>query len=109
MFKRSQVLLTDWLEEHMKIVSERIDFSFSEMIRIFLCNGILHTASAVFPDSKSRINQQLLLDISKEGASPKTSQEKRHQLASKLYFETRKIVEHTDKIMKKELKQKGRK
>jgi len=107
MLIRNQVLLTKWLEEHMKLIAKRADLSFSEMIRIMLCYGVLRTAPEVFPDCKSKIDKQLLLNLAKEGANLKTPQERKHQLVSQLYFETRKIIEYLNPKISKELKNKS--
>jgi len=106
MLKRCQVLLTDWLEEHMKIIAKRNDLSFSEMIRIVLCEGLLHSATTIYPGCKSRVDKQLLADIAKEGSNPKTPLARKHQLTSKLYFETRKIIEYLNDKLKRQLKNK---
>ena len=104
MLKRCQVLLTDWLEEHMKLIAKRCDLSFSEMVRIVLCEGLLHTAPSIYLNYKPKVDIKLLADIAKEGANPQTSIGRKHQLASKLYFEARKVLEDLNDKIKKELK-----
>jgi len=39
--KRYQVLLSDWLEDYIKFLSDKYDVSTSELIRIQLCIAIL--------------------------------------------------------------------
>ena len=107
MLKRCQVLLTDWLEEHMKLIAKRHDLSFSEMIRIVLCEGLLHSAITIYPRYKLKIDKQLLADITKEGSNPKTPLERKHQLTSKLYFEARKILESLNEELRQQLKNKS--
>ena len=107
MLKRSQVLLTDWLEEHMRLIAKRSDLSFSEMIRIVLCEGLLRTAPSIYPHYKSKIDTQLLSAIAKEGTNPKTSMERKHQLTSQLYFEARKVIEDLNVKLSKALKNKS--
>ena len=107
MLSRHQVLLTEWLAEHMKLIAKRADMSFSEMIRIMLCDGILRTAPEVFPNYKLKIDKRLLLALTQEGANPKTSLERKHQLASQLYFEARKVIEIVNANVSKELKNKS--
>ena len=107
MLKRCQVLLTDWLEEHMRLIAKRNDLSFSEMIRIVLCEGLLRTAPSIYPEYKSKIDTRLLSNIAKEGSNSKTSMERKHQLTSQLYFETRKVIEDLNTKLCKRLKNKS--
>ncbi len=109
MLKRCQVLLTDWLEEHIKLVAKYNDLSSSEMIRIILCEGILYSAPSVYPRCKCtlKIDKKLLADIAKEGSSPTTPLERKHQLTSKLYFEARKSIECLNTNLRKQLKNKN--
>ncbi len=41
MLKRYQVLLPDWLEDYVKLLADKYDLSFSEIIRTIICNWIL--------------------------------------------------------------------
>ena len=98
MYKRCQVLLTDWLQDYVKDAMELNDLSFSEMVRIILSEGILHTVTLLYPGYKAGITKQDLAKWIKKGADPKTSSAEKHQLIAKLYFEARKAAEHrTDK------------
>ena len=102
MLKRHQVLLTDWQTEHLKLIARRNDLSFSEMIRVVLCEGLLCSAGAIHPELKGKINKEKLEKIVVEGASAKTSVERKHQLVSDLYFEARKITEAINAKLHKE-------
>ena len=103
MLKRYQVLLEDWQAEHLKLLAERVDFSFSEMVRIAVSHGLLHYCPHCFPDCrKTLVDDEALGKMSKEATSPNTSEERRHQLASKLYFEARKTAECANKKMAEE-------
>lgn len=104
MLNRYQVLLTDWLAEHMKLIAKKNDLSFSEMIRIVLCEGLLHSAPIIYSEYKPRVNKKLLADLAKEGSNTKTPMERKHQLSSKLYFETRKVLEYLNGKLIKEIK-----
>ena len=94
MLKRCQVLLSDWQVEYIKNVSERYDQSFSEVVRIFLCEGFLYIIPLLHPEYKSKISARQLVEMTRESGGPKTTLERQHQLVSKLYFEARKVVEH---------------
>ena len=103
MLKRHQVLLTDWQTEHLKIIAKRNDMSFSETIRVILCEGLMHSAGVIHPEYKSKINKDKLELITREGANLKTGSERKHQLISNLYFETRKTTEYiNNKFAKKD-------
>jgi len=104
MLKRCQILLCDWLEEHLKLIARRNDVSFSEMTRIVLCEGLLRTAPSLHPELKGKVNKEQLSDIAKEGYNLKTTLERKHQLTSKLYFEARKAIEYMNAKISKELK-----
>jgi len=106
MLKRYQILLNDWLAEHLKIIAQRNDVSFSEMTRIVLCEGLLRTCPTLHPEYKSKIKPRELSDLAKEGSDLETSLERKHQLASKLYFEARKAIEYMNVKLSKELKNK---
>ena len=106
MLRRCQVLLTDWLEEHMKLIAKRADISFSEMIRIMLCYGVLRTAPEVFPECKTKVDKKLLTNLTREATNLKTQLERKYQLASRLYFETRKLIEYLDPKIIEELRNK---
>ena len=106
MLKRYQILLNDWLAEHLRLIAQRNDLSFSEMTRIVLCEGLLHTCPTLHPEYKSKIKPQELSNLAKEGYDPETALDRKHQLASKLYFEARKAIEYMNAKVNKELKNK---
>ena len=103
MLKRCQILITDWQVEHFKLIAKRNDLSFSEMIRIVLCEGLLHTSRTLYPEYKSKVSLKELSNIATEGKNLNTSMARKHQLASKLYFEARKAIEYINERIKKEL------
>jgi hypothetical protein len=94
MYKRCQILLTDWLQDYVKDAMELNDLSFSEMVRIILSEGILHTVTLLYPSYKAGITKQDLAKWIKKGADPKTTSAEKHQLIAKLYFEARKAAEY---------------
>ena len=94
MLKRVQVLLDDWQEEYIKDAAERYDVSFSEAVRIFLSEGFLYIIPLLHPEYKSGITGKELALMTKKSGNPKTSEEERYNLVSKLYFEARKAVEY---------------
>jgi hypothetical protein len=94
MYKRCQILLTDWLQDYIKDAMELNDLSFSEMVRIILSEGILHTVVLLYPGYKAGITKQDLAKWIKKGADPKTTSAEKHQLIAKLYFEARKAADY---------------
>ena len=103
MLKRYQALLEDWQLEHLKLIAEKNDLSVSEMLRIVLCEGLLHTCPHLYPDCKLKIlDEKELVKIAIEGCNPNTPQERKHQLTSKLYFEARKAIEHMNAKLRAE-------
>lgn len=108
MYKRFQILLSDWQEKYLRDAMELNDLSFSEMVRIILSEGILHTVSLLYPGYSAGVSRKDLASWIKKGANPDTSSEEKHRLIAKLYFEARKASEYrlvkTDKIRKKHKK-----
>ncbi len=94
MLKRYQVLLPDWLEEYIKIIVDKYDFSFSEIIRAMVCNTVLSLVTTLDPEYKSGISLDEILKNLKKGKNLEIGNAEMHQILSRLYFETRKAVEH---------------
>jgi hypothetical protein len=105
MYKRCQVLLTDWLQDYIKDAMELNDLSFSEMARIILSEGILHTVTLLYPSYKAGITKQDLAKWIKKGSNPKTTSAEKHKLIAKLYFEARKASEYRIEKTKRTRKQ----
>jgi len=101
MFKRCQVLLSDWQLEYIRNVAKRYNQSYSEVIRIFLCEGFLHIIPLLHPEYKPGITGKELARMTRKAASPKTTAAEKDSLVAKLYFEARKAVEHSLKAVKK--------
>ena len=94
MLKRQQILLADWQVEHFKIISQKYDVSFSEMIRMALCMDIMFATKVAFPDHKWSVNVKMLEEtIKKRDIVGNIGEEKFHSFLSKLYFEARKATE----------------
>ncbi len=109
MLKRHQVLLTDWQTDHLKTIAKRNDLSFSEMIRVVLCEGLLHTALTLHPECRDKTIKDKLERIAREGHDLETTPVKKQQLISELYFETRKLTECINEKLAKETKPREKK
>jgi hypothetical protein len=100
--KRQQVLLTDWLVDYIKFLSEKYDVSFSEIIRITLCLRLGRIISSVFPKHKFAINEQEIIKILKRAGKRKRTEEEQYRLISRVYFEARKTIESRLSALKKQ-------
>jgi hypothetical protein len=102
MLKRYQVLLSEWLADHIKHTSEKYDISFSEIIRLALCLNILKSVSEVYPKCrrKLRLSKNLFSDIMSNKSKEDIDQEELHKLISQVYFEGRKATECCAKCAK---------
>ena len=102
MLKRYQVLLPDWLEDYIIQIAKLFDLSFSEIIRLEICFSILSSTKSFYPKFKMGITPKEILESahSHKGAE----EEEKHRYMSKIYFETRKAVEHRLPILKKQKK-----
>lgn len=94
MLKRYQVLLPDWLEDHIKYYVDKYGLSFSEGIRAELCSSILATVPKQFPEYKPGITSEEVIDIIKKMQKKKIKKEEALRLLSKVYFEARKASEY---------------
>lgn len=92
--KRYQVLLSSWMEDYLKFITDRYDLNFSSAIRIHMCLGILYIISNLEPDYKIDLLKKDLIEFSKKAIANEADEETGHQLFSKIIFETRKAVEY---------------
>lgn len=104
MYKRFQVLLTDWQEAYLRYVCEKHDYSFSEIIRVFLSVGILYFIPLLSPDYRPGITKKQLLKMTKNVAKLASTEAERYQFISTVYFEARKAVEYRLSAVKKQRK-----
>ena len=90
MLMRHQILLTDWQTEHLKILSHQNDLSFSEMIRMVLCQGLICSTLALYPEYKEKFDkaklQKLIYAISSDDVPVKEKQKLKHQKIFKFYL-----------------------
>lgn len=93
MLKRYQVLLEDWMADHVKDVAGRYDLSFSEMIRCLLSMKIIELVEDNCPRYKSNIDKRNMERYIKIGNLEKMNREHFHKALSKVYFETQKAIE----------------
>jgi hypothetical protein len=94
MLKRYQVLLPDWLEDYVKLLVDKYDLSFSEIIRTMLCTWILATVPSLYPELKLGLSYKDIHEMVKAEAQEDMNREDVHRMLSKIYFESRKAVEY---------------
>ncbi len=94
MLKRYQVLLPDWLEDYVKLLVDKYDLSFSEIIRAIMCNWILASVPNIYPELKLGITPKDIIEMVKAEAQDNMKREDMHRMLSKIYFESRKAAEY---------------
>ena len=94
MLKRYQVLLPDWLEDYVKLLVDKYDLSFSEVIRALMCNWILASVPNIYPELKLGITPKDIIEMVKAEAQDNMKREDMHRMLSKIYFESRKAAEY---------------
>ncbi len=94
MLKRYQVLLPVWLEDYLKWGVERSKVSFSEIIRLEVCLGVLATITELHPEYKPGLALKDILSSIKSFAKQQPSKDKVSNFLSTIYFETRKAIEY---------------
>ncbi len=94
MLKRYQVMLPDWLEDYIKLLVNKYDLSFSEVIRTMICNWILATVPNLYPELKLEMTPKEIHELIKAEAQVDMQREDVHRMLSKIYFESRKAAEY---------------
>ena len=106
MLQRHQVLLTDWLADHIKKIADRYDLSFSETMRAALCIFYMDIIVKDYPGSDCKVKDIKRKITLKEGNYDKTTMEEFHKSLSRVYFEARKAIEFFWAEEKKRLRKK---
>lgn len=109
MYKRFQVLLTDWQEAYLRYVSEKHDYSFTEILRVFLSLGFLYTIPLLSPEYRPRVTKKQLSKMTKNVARLASTEAERYKFISTVYFEARKAIEYRLSRVKKQAQLKKRK
>ena len=94
MQKRYQVLIPDWLEEYIKWGVKKYRLSFSELIRLEICQAVISTIQARYPEYKPGYTTQDLLEGIGRFEKGRLSHEDMAKVTSKIYFEARKAIEY---------------
>ena len=93
MLKRYQVLISNWMEDYIKLVAEKYDISASAVIRVHLSIAILYVIPALHPGYKPNLANKELRELAKEAAKGEMKEAEANKMMSKILFEARKAVE----------------
>jgi len=93
MLKRCQILLDGWQVDYLKDLAGKIDFSFSELVRMFVSEAVLCQLCLMSPEKATGLNLNDLMEMKKKILSETVKEEEKHKIISKLYFEARKAAE----------------
>ncbi len=93
MLKRYQVLLSDWMEDYIKVVAGKYDISTSAVIRVHMALAIIFVISTLYPEYKPNFTEKEFQKLSKKAAKEKLDEAEAHQVISRILFEARKAVE----------------
>ncbi len=94
MQKRYQVLIPDWLEEYIKWGVKKYKLSFSELIRLEICQAVLSYINERYPEYKTGFSMKSFLDGLRNYEKGEMDREALDKTISKIYFETRKAIEY---------------
>jgi len=101
MLKRYQVLLDEWMGDHLHKIAERYDISFSETIRWALCMHVMIAVHRAFPKVKIKNFDKKHLEIIDKRKKKTLDEVELHRFLSNLYYETRKTIEFWEGLAKR--------
>jgi len=93
MLKRYQVLLSDWIEDYIKLVAERYDISTSAVIRVHMALAIIFVITTLHPEYKPNLADKEFQELSKKATKGILEEAEAHQVMSRILFEARKAAE----------------
>ena len=93
MLKRHQVLLSDWIEDYIKVVAEKYDLSSSAIIRVHVALGIIFAITALYPEYKVNFRDEEFQALAKKVSKGELDEADAHQVISRILFEARKAEE----------------
>jgi hypothetical protein len=93
MLKRYQVLLSNWIEDYIKLVAEKYDISTSAVIRVHMALAIIFVITNLHPEYKLSFADKDFQELSKKATKGNLDEAEAHQVMSRILFEARKAVE----------------
>ena len=94
MLKKCQILLPDWLEEHVKYLALKYDLSFSEIIRGEMCYTTLSAITHLHPEYKSNLSPEKIMELFQEHDYEESEKTEIYRIMTDIYSETRKAIEY---------------
>ncbi len=92
--KRYQVLIPDWLERYIKWGVEKFGLSFSELIRLEICQAVINYISERYPEYQSNYSMKDFTAGVDRFEQGKMTREDLGKAISTIYFEARKAIEY---------------
>ena len=92
--KRYQVLIPDWLEEYIKWGVKKYKLSFSELIRLEICQAVISYISELYPEYNAGHSRKDFLKILNSYEKKQLKRENLDKIISRIYFEARKAIEY---------------
>jgi len=106
MQKRYQVLIPDWLEKYIQWGVKKYGLSFSELIRLEICQAVLAMMHARYPEYKPGYTTEEFLEGINKFDEGKMGSEELDKILSTIYFEARKAIEY--RFAQEKIKKNGR-
>ena len=94
MQKRYQVLIPNWLEEYILWGVKKYRLSFSELIRLEICQAVLFYISNRYPEYEPGFKMDDYIKGVERFESGKLNREDLEKAISTIYFEARKAIEY---------------
>lgn len=103
MGKKFQVVLPDWMENYLQMISKKYDLTISELLRLDLSLSFICFIKYFYPEYKGIEIKDLGIPVAKDvPALEKIDRERMHRILSRIYFEARKAADfHINAEMKK--------
>jgi hypothetical protein len=92
--KRYQVLIPDWLEEYIKWGVKKYKLSFSELIRLEICQAVIGYIAERYPEYKIGFSMKKFLEGVRSYEKGEMKRKDLDKTISQIYFEARKAIEY---------------
>jgi hypothetical protein len=92
--KRYQVLIPDWLEEYIKWGVKKYKLSFSELIRLEICQAVIGYIEERYPEYKVGFSMKNFSEGVRKYEKGELKRKDLDKTISHIYFEARKAIEY---------------
>jgi len=93
MLKRYQVLLNGWLADFLKHMGDKYDLSFSETLRLAVCQYYLTMIQELYPEKEFEMSIQKNSERVKNYGGTDEDEQEKHEVMSRIYFKCSKALE----------------